>query len=475
MIIIIILYVLTAISILFGLYKMFIDDEKGVGYASFIFAILAFLLTLIPTDTESLKNEKVQNTKSIKNEEEQNAVIIENENYTEENFEKENVNTKLNKNTDVIDIQVSGEIIEEIEFETNNTIEEANKIEVNKQYQGNLSSDEDVDYYKFEVENDGKINISFQHDKIDTGDRLWEIYLIDNEVNNEIIRLNSVGGTTIEESNYARIAAGEYYIKINSFYFSDKNYLFQINFLEESDSFEKEQNDRIDSANHIDINRNYIGNLQTDKDVDYYKITVGEKGKVYISFGHDKIDTGDRLWEIYLLDGVDDKTIITLFSMGREALLQSDCVRIPPGDYYLKINSFYYSNRDYNFTVNFESESEQFESEYNNEFSTANNISIDTKYVGNMQSDRDVDYYCLTVNETRNITVWFEHDMIDSNDRYWEIYVINGVNDETVLQMNIRGTENIISATAENVEPGIYYLKVKPYYYNNVDYTIAIE
>ena len=52
MILKIILYILIGFAILFGLYKMFIDDEKGVGYASFIFAVLVFLLTLIPSGKE---------------------------------------------------------------------------------------------------------------------------------------------------------------------------------------------------------------------------------------------------------------------------------------------------------------------------------------------------------------------------------------------------------------------------------------
>ncbi len=52
MILKIILYILIGFAILFGLYKMFIDDEKGVGYTSFIFAVLVFLLTLIPSGKE---------------------------------------------------------------------------------------------------------------------------------------------------------------------------------------------------------------------------------------------------------------------------------------------------------------------------------------------------------------------------------------------------------------------------------------
>lgn len=59
----IILYILIRFAILFGLYKMFIDDEKGVGYASFIFAVLVFLVTLIPND----KEEKIGESQSSNN------------------------------------------------------------------------------------------------------------------------------------------------------------------------------------------------------------------------------------------------------------------------------------------------------------------------------------------------------------------------------------------------------------------------
>ncbi|MGN9020215.1 pre-peptidase C-terminal domain-containing protein [Lachnospiraceae bacterium HCP1S3_C3] len=458
----IILHLLIGLSILFGLYKIVIDDQKNLGYISFIFGVLTYLVTLIPTSTGEVPSN-----------EEQTIEFEDKESEVEDNSIKESIKVGISK--EETSRQSIENIIQETELESNNTIEESNGIEVNRQYWGKLASDEDVDYYKFKIENAGKISITFQHSKIDNGDRLWEIYLIDSKTDNEIIQFNSVGGTTNGESDVARIPAGEYYVRVNSYYYSDKDYMFKVNFSEESDLYEKEPNDQIDIANNININTNYSGNLQSDRDVDYYKFSIENKGKINISFEHEKIDSGDRLWEVYLLDGVSDNTIITLFSSGREAILQSDCARIPPGDYYLKINSYDYSNKDYNFTVNFESESEQYESENNNEFSLANDLTMGKKYIGNIQTDNDVDYYCFTVTETRNISVRFEHDMIDANNLYWEVYVINGVDDKNVLQMNIKGTESSISATAENIEPGMYYIKVNSYDFNNTDYTILVE
>lgn len=52
-----VLYILILISILYGLYNIFIKDDKKVGYISFIFSVLVFLLTLIPVDEKTNLNE----------------------------------------------------------------------------------------------------------------------------------------------------------------------------------------------------------------------------------------------------------------------------------------------------------------------------------------------------------------------------------------------------------------------------------
>lgn len=120
MIIRMILYVLIALSILFGLYKMFIDDEKGVGYASFIFAILVFLLTLIPTSTEDVPSK-----------EEQTIEFEDKESEVEDNTAKESAEVEMKEEGEETNTQSTENVIQEMEFESNNTIEESNTIEIN--------------------------------------------------------------------------------------------------------------------------------------------------------------------------------------------------------------------------------------------------------------------------------------------------------------------------------------------------------
>lgn len=239
MILKVILYILTVVCIAIGFYKMFIDDEKGVAYTSFIFAVLAFVLTLIPANDEG-SNPPEDTTTEV---------------HTNAEFEHtENTDYQITENLITTNMQTTGSILSNIEIESNDKIETSNIIQANKQYQGRLESSDDVDYYKINIESSGKISISFQHDKIDSGNRLWEVRLIDGQTDKEIIRYDSVGGVAKDESNKARISAGEYYIKINSYYHSDKDYSFKVNFYEESDSYEKEINDQLETANEITVN-----------------------------------------------------------------------------------------------------------------------------------------------------------------------------------------------------------------------------
>lgn len=410
-----------------------------------------------PDTGESIEIESTENTENTEDmtEQEPGATM----GYVEDNTSEE----------------INNENIGSWEVEQNNWIEEANIIQANQEYHGNISSEEDEDYYKLTIANSGKINISFQHNKVDTTDVFWIVCLTDGNEEDDIVLIKSNGASAVEDSDAARIPAGDYYLKIYPYYHSDQEYAFTVNFIEEDGLYEKEKNDELSNANSININTSYIGNIETDKDVDYYKFSVNNKGKINISFEHDKIDSGDAFWTLSLLDGISDDTILQLESIGKEALLQSDWGRIPPGEYYLKIKPYYYLNTDYKFTINFVEEGDGVESEKNNDFDNANNISLGTNYVGNIQDNRDVDYYSFKIDKKRNINFTFSHDIFDSSNSYWEICIVDGLGDEEVLRITSTGKEGIKTEKIEKLPAGTYYIRVKPSSYSNVDYTILLE
>lgn len=156
---------------------------------------------------------------------------------------------------------------------------------------------------------------------------------------------------------------------------------------------EKEPNDDINSANEIESNINYIGNLKDENDIDYYKIRIDKKGKIVLKVKHNKIDDSTVFWKVDLLS-LDEIQRVTMDANGTESEKESSAVRVMPGTYYVKIAGYYYSNEEYTLTVCFEEEGDSYEIEPNNDLtSQAMQIETNKEYIGNLTNEQDEDYF----------------------------------------------------------------------------------
>lgn len=107
-----VLYILILISILYGLYNIFIKDDKKVGYISFIFSVLVFLLTLIPVDEKTNLNEDefIADTSKVSSEP-----------WTNDQIETSNISSEKDNNME--NTKITTGIIKKTEFESNSTKE----------------------------------------------------------------------------------------------------------------------------------------------------------------------------------------------------------------------------------------------------------------------------------------------------------------------------------------------------------------
>lgn len=108
-----VLYILIFIFILYGLYYIFIKEDKKVGFISFIFSVLVFLLTLIPVDKNTFDNSS-------------------------------------EKNSNMDNTEITTGIIKETEFESNNTIESETT-----EYEEQHTNSNDIE---FDLNEDGVID-----------------------------------------------------------------------------------------------------------------------------------------------------------------------------------------------------------------------------------------------------------------------------------------------------------------------------
>ena len=398
---------------------------------------------------------------------------------------KEGKNTiTISKNglSDKIEIiAIDRDTITENEVETNDEISSANDIDVNVKYSGHLYNEEDVDFYRLYIKQKGNIYIKLSHAKIDDSGTFWRVSLLSQE-EKSILEIESNGKNVETTSSKARVSSGVYFIKVSKYYYSNEKYTLSTLFEEEDDSFETEPNDDLNNqAMLIDLDKTYTGNLTTKDDIDYYRFTLSEKRKVWIDYSHPKTSTRDALWSLSLL-GDFEGSILSFDSTGENADFTSDSVRLPAGNYYIKIKDYYWSDMDYSFCINSKKEGVEFESEDNGDYGVATKISINSTITGNLQTKADVDFYQFDLNNSSSINISFSHEQFDNRDTYWcyQLYsaktseaIKNDDNDTTVY---IKGdSSSSISSNWSSLKSGTYYIKVYPYSYCNKDYTISLS
>ena len=368
------------------------------------------------------------------------------------------------------------------ESEDNNTAATATAVSPNTSVTGVLSSNSDVDWYKFTVPQDGYFNITFQHELIDNSRTYWQIRLYDSTGTNYIDGNSSyfsILGNSNGKTNTFGVKAGTYLIKITDDYYSEKPYTFQVNF-KASSVWETENNNSKNDADAITVNTTYHGSLSTDGDVDWYQFQVTEGGYFVVDFQHELIDNSRTYWQIRLYDEsgvnyIDGNS--SYFGVAGNSNCTTNAFGVAPGTYYIKLNDDYYSGIDYSICVKF-TPSADWESENNNSKDTADRLALNHTYNGSFSTDGDVDWYQFNVTENGYFVVDFQHELIDNSRTYWQLrlYDATGVNyiDGNNSYFYITGNSNCVT-NAFGVTPGTYYIKLNDDYYSGVNYTISVN
>lgn len=382
---------------------------------------------------------------------------------------------------------VAKDSITENEKEPNDDISMANDIEPNVKYSGNLKDEEDVDYYKIQLEKKGKIVLNFKHPKIDSDYGLWNISLQGTD-EAEKINMNVTGEEADIISNTIRVAPGTYYIRISQYSseYSSEKYTFLVDYEEEGEYYETEPNDDLASqAMKIKANKTYVGNISDSEDADYYKFILKEKRKVCLKFTHAKLSEDDTLWQVDLL-GDEEGRLTDIYSTGQTAKLYSDYVRIPAGTYYIRIAPYgsQWSDIDYRISVITNKEKGRTENEDNDDYGSATRISLGTAVKGNIQSEDDVDFYKIVLKKRTNIKITFSHEPVDSDYTFWTVRLysedssgsISDNEENEAIYINGDSAKNV-SSNWRSLPAGTYYVKIEGYgsEYWNDDYKLKVS
>ncbi|KRU30090.1 N-acetylmuramoyl-L-alanine amidase [Clostridium sporogenes] len=238
---------------------------------------------------------------------------------------------------------------EGFEEEFNDRLEDANLISPNKEITGSIYEHDDVDYYKFTLNEKGSLQLNLKHNQSKAYG--FNIKLL-NENNEEIKDLDSHGDDINSYSSKVRLPKGTYFVKVQyelgTYFYGSAQYKFNLIYTAENENYETEPNDYVENANYIQCNKEYTGNIQSYNDRDYYKVHLNSDSKIRINFKHNQ---SNQCWRIHLYDK-DNKEIKEIYSYGDEINKTFDPIELKSGDYYILVENGDYSINYLDYTIN---------------------------------------------------------------------------------------------------------------------------
>lgn len=212
------------------------------------------------------------------------------------------------------------------------------------------------------------------------------------------------------------------------------------------------------------------GIISQEGEVDFYKITIPSAGWLTVNYqGFDVADSyvvvqnydmSYEYWkdELYTTSNIAPKT--TSRTMALEA-----------GTYIVKVYGYGKHVGSYRLKAAFEAANNN-EKEDNNSFVSAMPLGNGNLVTGFLSIDDTVDFYTFTLNERKTVIFYYTATIEDSYFQLWN-------NDFVSLkEENVYGASETTPKTymyEETLEPGVYYVKIRPYGSRTGKYTIKYE
>jgi hypothetical protein len=234
------------------------------------------------------------------------------------------------------------------EKENNESYYTATNCQLNKSYTGCMGSSSDEDFYKIIAQNNGCIKLNFNHQYVDNDSVYWYVSIFnyaDGEYNElSSVTINGKDNESVELPMIGAVASGVYYVKVTTRWdvTIGRNYILT-NTFKSSDYYEKELNDTYYTATACQIDKTYVGCMNSENDSDYYKITPTKSGKLKLKFTHSFVDNDSVYWyvTIYSYSSGEYTELVSQTVNGKD----EENVELPSigvtasGTYYVKVST----------------------------------------------------------------------------------------------------------------------------------------
>lgn len=216
------------------------------------------------------------------------------------------------------------------------------------------------------------------------------------------------------ESAEWNVVAGTYYLDvIKEWWGTGGDYTFNATFEDSKESFVEtiaKNDNSIQSANAIELNKEYKGQIALNDAADVYKFTLPSAGKVTLS-ATAKIPLIE--YDFVSEDGSWNAREKWVWAEGSGYSNRNLVFYLPAGTYYYTVIQQAESDKKsdvgtYSFKVGYEAISESFPETFeknDNAMDKANTIALSKDYSGMISVNKDVDYYKFTLAKEDNVLV----------------------------------------------------------------------
>ncbi len=256
-------------------------------------------------------------------------------------------------------IKVETGISETTEFEINDTPEKAELFPENTIVSGSLSPKVmglDKDYFRITLEEESYITISFTHafdeKEFDEDYNGWNVRLLkkndDGTLTEMVKRISKWNDEGVSITGMG-LPAGEYYILVDADSMKYTSVPYELIYTCNNDIlYEHESNNTKETANEVDVLKNYYGTLiSTDMnfDRDYYKFEVTEDRNIAFQFYHDYTSDSSLAWIATIIDE-NGNEIKQVQSAKNDYVVSTGVIELEKGTYYILIENDLYSSED---------------------------------------------------------------------------------------------------------------------------------
>ena len=230
--------------------------------------------------------------------------------------------------------------------------------------------------------------------------------------------------------------------------------------------YETEDNDDYSSADYVPVNSTIYGVCSdySYSDTDWYKFTLSSPAKVNVQFSFNRADA-DGDWYVYLYkyEGNGDYSTLDYEDVYvYDGSYTFSSLGLPAGTYFVKVYGYNSAcGRQYSITPKCSYVS-NWETEFNDEYTSADPLSMGTTRYGVNPTSSDDDWYKFTLNSPASVSVAFTHTTA-SADGDWGVYLYkyNGGGEYAQLAYeDVCVSDGNYTFPTQGLSAGTYFVKV---------------